>query len=108
MDRSLSRRMRQGGLGAYAQPHSLSRYHLLRGNRRTGLCRHGSVFRHEGRRIGKRSEEHTSELQAIMSISYDVFCLKKKKKLKEKSQINKSNEQQNKNKIKLKKIRRLM
>src|SRR3546814_9220139 len=26
-----------------------------------------------------RSEEHTSELQSIMRISYDVFCLKKKK-----------------------------
>src|SRR3546814_1968167 len=26
-----------------------------------------------------RSEEHTSELQSLMSISYDVFCLKKKK-----------------------------
>src|SRR3546814_8851138 len=26
-----------------------------------------------------RSEEHTSELQSIMSISYDVLCLKKKK-----------------------------
>src|SRR3546814_537744 len=29
-------------------------------------------------RTGKRSEEHTSELQSIMRISYDVFCLKKK------------------------------
>src|SRR3546814_2201603 len=28
-----------------------------------------------------RSEEHTSELQSLMSISYAVFCLKKKKKL---------------------------
>src|SRR3546814_2978196 len=26
-----------------------------------------------------RTEEHTSELQSIMRISYDVFCLKKKK-----------------------------
>src|SRR3546814_7793023 len=26
-----------------------------------------------------RSEEHTSELQSLMRISYDVFCLKKKK-----------------------------
>src|SRR3546814_1799874 len=30
-----------------------------------------------------RSEEHTSELQSLMSISYAVFCLKKKKKMKE-------------------------
>src|SRR3546814_2383495 len=28
---------------------------------------------------GPRSEEHTSELQSLMRISYDVFCLKKKK-----------------------------
>src|SRR3546814_11388102 len=30
-------------------------------------------------RIGRRSEEHTSELQSLMRISYAVFCLKKKK-----------------------------
>src|SRR3546814_7838364 len=29
---------------------------------------------------GHRSEEHTSELQSLMRISYAVFCLKKKKK----------------------------
>src|SRR3546814_5863659 len=29
----------------------------------------------------KRSEEHTSELQSIMRISYDVFSLKKKKNI---------------------------
>src|SRR3546814_7681999 len=34
-----------------------------------------------GRFIGHgRSEEHTSELQSLMRISYAVFCLKKKKK----------------------------
>src|SRR3546814_10736395 len=32
-----------------------------------------------GERI-ERSEEHTSELQSLMRISYAVFCLKKKKK----------------------------
>src|SRR3546814_9458153 len=32
-------------------------------------------LRHEG-----RSEEHTSELQSLMRISYAVFCLKKKNK----------------------------
>src|SRR3546814_1086467 len=31
-------------------------------------------------RLWKRSEEHTSELQSIMRISYAVFCLKKKTK----------------------------
>src|SRR3546814_7926534 len=30
-------------------------------------------------RRGLRSEEHTSELQSLMRISYAVFCLKKKK-----------------------------
>src|SRR3546814_10755757 len=33
----------------------------------------------------QRSEEHTSELQSLMRISYDVFCLKKKKNNKIKS-----------------------
>src|SRR3546814_2919355 len=31
------------------------------------------------RRFDGRSEEHTSELQSLMRISYAVFCLKKKK-----------------------------
>src|SRR3546814_3666638 len=30
------------------------------------------------RGAGRRSEEHTSELQSLMRISYAVFCLKKK------------------------------
>src|SRR3546814_1373284 len=30
--------------------------------------------------FASRSEEHTSELQSLMRISYAVFCLKKKKK----------------------------
>src|SRR3546814_9173724 len=36
----------------------------------------------EGRRFPFRSEEHTSELQSLMRISYAVFCLKNKKKQK--------------------------
>src|SRR3546814_2809211 len=32
--------------------------------------------------IGGRSEEHTSELQSLLRISYAVFCLKKKKQCK--------------------------
>src|SRR3546814_4068005 len=35
-------------------------------------------WRQEGRKWVKRSEEHTSELQSLMRISYAVFCLKKK------------------------------
>src|SRR3546814_6941388 len=38
-----------------------------------------------------RSEEHTSELQSLMSISYDVFCLKKKKNQKSQQTKQKSN-----------------
>src|SRR3546814_10320956 len=37
--------------------------------------------RHPRHRTCLRSEEHTSELQSLMRISYAVFCLKKKKKL---------------------------
>src|SRR3546814_1412457 len=43
----------------------------------------GSLAGHEGfefREAGDRSEEHTSELQSLMRISYAVYCLKKKKK----------------------------
>src|SRR3546814_4232015 len=35
-------------------------------------------FRGSGRRQKMRSEEHTSELQSLMRISYAVFCLNKK------------------------------
>src|SRR3546814_9368140 len=35
-----------------------------------------------------RSEEHTSELQSLMRISYAVFCLKKKKQYKNTKTIN--------------------
>src|SRR3546814_6282001 len=44
----------------------------------------GAARRRRGRKIvgrrADRSEEHTSELQSLMRISYAVFCLKKKKK----------------------------
>src|SRR3546814_8447153 len=40
----------------------------------------GGPGREEGNR-SFRSEEHTSELQSLMRISYAVFCLKKKKKI---------------------------
>src|SRR3546814_6486336 len=47
-------------------------------------ARHGDAMRHE-RLLGEllvngdhRSEEHTSELQSLMRISYAVFCLKQK------------------------------
>src|SRR3546814_5700655 len=39
----------------------------------------GIVAKEEDRFRQTRSEEHTSELQSLMRISYAVFCLKKKK-----------------------------
>src|SRR3546814_7537387 len=38
---------------------------------------------------GARSEEHTSELQSLMRISYAVFCLKKKTKHENRTHITK-------------------
>src|SRR3546814_4557775 len=40
-------------------------------------ARHGATWASDGQ-CGQRSEEHTSELQSLMRISYAVFCLKKK------------------------------
>src|SRR3546814_3553556 len=40
-----------------------------------------------GRRRPVRSEEHTSELQSLMRISYAVFCLKKKKTKKDQQHV---------------------
>src|SRR3546814_20040142 len=40
--------------------------------------RHAGAARSADQPSGPRSEEHTSELQSLMRISYAVFCLKKK------------------------------
>src|SRR3546814_5685073 len=40
---------------------------------------HGHQSSYEKYILTNRSEEHTSELQSLMRISYAVFCLKKKK-----------------------------
>src|SRR3546814_19587788 len=63
-----------------------------RADRARAACRRPQILRdlrrispaarrsHAGRSDrGHRSEEHTSELQSLMRISYAVFCLKKKK-----------------------------
>src|SRR3546814_9451919 len=47
--------------------------------RDAGRSLQGRSAGHMGRLHGNRSEEHTSELQSLMRISYAVFCLKKKK-----------------------------
>src|SRR3546814_3114942 len=46
-----------------------------------------SAFRSTGGGGPSRSEEHTSELQSLMRISYAVFCLKKKKHTKKNQTI---------------------
>src|SRR3546814_5038334 len=46
------------------------------GNHAQGLAYHGKRL---GVPVTIRSEEHTSELQSLMRISYAVFCLKKNK-----------------------------
>src|SRR3546814_5702829 len=49
-------------------------------NPRRNACAHPPASRSASRRLEwPRSEEHTSELQSLMRISYAVFCLKKKK-----------------------------
>src|SRR3546814_6504263 len=54
----------------------------LEQQRRGDVVRGSLRLRERGLRQagGQRSEEHTSELQSLMRISYAVFCLKKKKK----------------------------
>src|SRR3546814_8206534 len=54
-------------LAAIAFPDGLRRLYVARDNDDAG------------RLAFERSEEHTSELQSLMRISYAVFCLKKKK-----------------------------
>src|SRR3546814_8378025 len=54
------------GMARFAGPYRLS----------PGAGRHGAA---RGGDSCRRSEEHTSELQSLMRISYAVFCLKKKK-----------------------------
>src|SRR3546814_1124839 len=43
-----------------------------------GAVRLGADLLEDAHGLHHRSEEHTSELQSLMRISYDVFCLKKK------------------------------
>src|SRR3546814_2183958 len=67
---------------------------LFRSSTRSGVLRfvdalvEGALLARAGRLVA-RSEEHTSELQSLMRISYAVFCLKKKKyKNKETNRVN--------------------
>src|SRR3546814_6915637 len=61
--------------------HSVAGFVLATAHPTAGAKQHGDVAAPE-RDIGTtpcRSEEHTSEIQSLMRISYAVFCLKKKK-----------------------------
>src|SRR3546814_8880027 len=69
-----------GASAAHALVIGLGIKHLacLIGNSMGGMAALAYIHRFPGH--ARRSEEHTSELQSLMRISYAVFCLKKKKK----------------------------
>src|SRR3546814_5099545 len=62
------------GLGVWWQDRTVGRYGIA-----LALAGAAVALWHFGLYLG-RSEEHTSELQSLMRISYAVFCLKKKNK----------------------------
>src|SRR3546814_6248904 len=60
---------------------TLKREQLLQDLRaQAGVARAAMMHQAARHRIAWRSEEHTSELQSLMRISYAVFCLKNKTK----------------------------
>src|SRR3546814_3192672 len=68
---------------------ALGKAALRSGHDRPGPCIPRGAGTNRLQRLGDRpslarSEEHTSELQSLMRISYAVFCLKKKKQIKRK------------------------
>src|SRR3546814_7722033 len=67
---------RAGALGIDVLEHPVIAHERHRGRRHAAVLRRPvAIFDHPPR---QRSEEHTSELQSLMRISYAVFCLKKK------------------------------
>src|SRR3546814_2419103 len=67
-----------GEIQLMPQLHSMQRAHV---GLQTITCTLLLLASLVGLTIVKRSEEHTSELQSLMRISYAVFCLKKKSQL---------------------------
>src|SRR3546814_10625803 len=61
---------------AWSAPAALTRYADCA--RAMGIAQDGEGEQAAAARLVERSEEHTSELQSLMRISYAVFCLKKK------------------------------
>src|SRR3546814_8879779 len=78
----------QSPLFAYNDQQSQERYSLQNKQMlRVVLEGHDDMLARKGTMVayqGLRSEEHTSELQSLMRISYAVFCLKKKSTKKQK------------------------
>src|SRR3546814_5677906 len=77
------RELASGGTGRSLKNDSAYRLRIVRmANPVQHDLGHGLASRYRlgcGFIIDRRSEEHTSELQSLMRISYAVFCLKKKK-----------------------------
>src|SRR3546814_2737922 len=67
-----------GEVARWIKPSRKRRRHRARD---IGVDRVRPIGGEAGRIEIRRSEEHTSELQSLMRISYAVFCLKKKTKL---------------------------
>src|SRR3546814_2540776 len=65
--------------GAQSPKSSLPNVELVSVNQGEAAVRSVVRSRDQGQPFSARSEEHTSELQSLMRISYAVFCLKKQK-----------------------------
>src|SRR3546814_3436090 len=81
--KSLGMKVRAGGPATFTRKHHLADVAEIGGTIPDALQRHNPMATKasEGCPVGCwRSEEHTSELQSLMRISYAVFCLKKNKK----------------------------
>src|SRR3546814_4596371 len=72
------RRLARRGAVGIALRRQAARFHRA-GRGRRGAA--GGGEQHPLPADRRRSEEHTSELQSLMRISYAVFCLKKKKQI---------------------------
>src|SRR3546814_6264179 len=84
-------RLAPGPAGLVEPPDVMLIFHEY--ERAQGNAQRGKIGNQSG-----RSEEHTSELQSLMRISYAVFCLKKKKK---------QNKEHNTNNMKVRATKRL-
>src|SRR3546814_3494111 len=77
-DRQRQRRSRRAA-GQLSQPAGLTAAATAHSNSGASSARPQGQQHQQHPREDLRSEEHTSELQSLMRISYAVFCLKKKK-----------------------------